>query len=145
DTVLGLPTGRTPIPFYGDLVRRHRAGRIDFSLVTTFNLDEFLGLPPRDPRSYRAFMRTHLFGHVNLPASRINVLNGTRRSERDVVKECVRYERAIERAGGIDVQILGLGANGHIGFNEPADALIAWTHATRLTPATRRANAALFG
>jgi glucosamine-6-phosphate deaminase len=141
DLVLGLPTGRTPIPLYRELVRLHGAGRADFSGATTFNLDEFLGLDPRDPRSYRAFMQTHLFDHVNLPPRRIQFLNG---AARDVDRECRRYERAIDRAGGIDLQILGLGMNGHIGFNEPARALAARTHRTRLTAATRRANASFF-
>jgi glucosamine-6-phosphate deaminase len=139
--VLGLPTGRTPIPLYRELVRLHRAGRADFSRATTFNLDEFLGLSGTDPRSYRGFMQRHLFDGVNLSPRRIHLLNG---ATRDAAAECRRYERAIDRAGGIDLQILGLGANGHIGFNEPARALIASTHATRLTPATRRANAGLF-
>lgn len=141
DVVLGLPTGRTPIPLYRELVRLHEAGRADFRGVTTFNLDEFLGLGPRDPRSYRAFMQRHLFDRINLPPTRIQFLNG---ATRDVDRECRRYERAIDRAGGIDLQILGLGTNGHIGFNEPARSLVAWTHATRLKPATRRANAGLF-
>jgi glucosamine-6-phosphate deaminase len=141
-TVLGLPTGRTPIPLYRELVRLHRAGRADFRRAATFNLDEFLGLGPRDPRSYRAFMQAHLFDSVNLPARRIHFLNG---ATRDVERECRRYERAIDRAGGIDLQILGLGMNGHIGFNEPARALDARTHCSRLKPATRRANAPLFG
>jgi glucosamine-6-phosphate deaminase len=141
DPVLGLPTGRTPILLYRDLVRLHQAGRADFSRATTFNLDEFLGLDPRDPRSYRAFMQRHLFDHVNLSPRRIQFLNG---ATRDVERECRRYERAIDRAGGIDLQILGLGMNGHIGFNEPARALVARTHCTHLTPATRRANAAFF-
>jgi glucosamine-6-phosphate deaminase len=140
-TVLGLPTGRTPIPLYRELVRLHRAGRADFRRAATFNLDEFLGLGPRDPRSYRAFMQTHLFDSVNLTSRRIHFLNG---ATGDVERECRRYERAIDRAGGIDLQILGLGMNGHIGFNEPARALVAWTHCTRLTPGTRRANAGLF-
>jgi glucosamine-6-phosphate deaminase len=140
--VFGLPTGRTPIPLYRELVRLHRAGRVDFSRATTFNLDEFLGLAARDPRSYRAFMQRQLFDHVNLPARRIQFLNG---ATQDVGRECRRYERAIERAGGIDLQILGLGMNGHIGFNEPARALVARTHCTALKPPTRRANAALFG
>jgi len=138
--VLGLPTGRTPIPLYRELSALHAAGRADFSRATTFNLDEFVGLSARDPRSYHAFMREHLFAHVNL--TRTHVLNGT---AADLDRECGRYERAIARAGGIDVQILGLGANGHIGFNEPAAALHARTHRTRLRPATRRANAFLFG
>lgn len=140
--VFGLPTGRTPIPLYRELVRMHRAGRADFSRATTFNLDEFLGVDPRDPRSYRAFMQEHLFSRVNLSPRRIHFLNG---AAGDVERECDRYERAIARAGGIDLQILGLGTNGHIGFNEPGRALVARTHCTRLTPATRRANAGLFG
>jgi glucosamine-6-phosphate deaminase len=141
DLILGLPTGRTPIPLYRELVRLHRAGRADFRRATTFNLDEFLGLDARDPHSYRAFMQRHLFDHVNLAPRRIQFLNG---AARDVERECRRYERAIDRAGGIDLQILGLGMNGHIGFNEPARALAARTHATRLKPATRRANASFF-
>jgi glucosamine-6-phosphate deaminase len=140
--VLGLPTGRTPIPFYRELVRLHRGKRADFSRATTFNLDEFLGLEPADPHSYRAFMQRHLFDHINLAPRRTHFLNG---ATGDVTRECARYERAIARAGGIDVQILGLGLNGHIGFNEPGRALAARTHCTRLKPATRRANAALFG
>jgi glucosamine-6-phosphate deaminase len=142
DLVVGLPTGSTPIPLYRELVRLYRAGRADFSRATTFNLDEFVGLEPGDPRSYHAFMRRHLFDNVNLFSRRIHMLNGT---ARDLVRECGRYERAIARAGGIDLQILGLGLNGHIGFNEPARALVAATHRARLRVATRRANAALFG
>jgi glucosamine-6-phosphate deaminase len=140
--VLGLPTGRTPIPLYRELARLYAEGAVDFSRATTFNLDEFLGIRADDPRSYQAFMRRHLFDRVNLPARRVNFLNG---AARDVARECARYERAIVRAGGIDLQILGLGSNGHIGFNEPARALVARTHRTRLTPVTRRANASLFG
>jgi glucosamine-6-phosphate deaminase len=139
--VLGLPTGRTPIPLYREVVRLHRLGRADFSRATTFNLDEFLGVAARDPHSYRAFMQRHLFDHVNLSPRRVQFLDG---ATRDVDRECDRYEWAIERAGGIDLQILGLGMNGHIGFNEPARALIARTHCTRLKPGTRRANATFF-
>lgn len=139
---LGLPTGRTPIPLYRELARIHAAGGVDFSRATTFNLDEFAGLAASDSRSYHAFMRRHLFDRVNLQRRRINFLDG---AAPDFAAECARYERAIARAGGIDLQILGLGANGHIGFNEPARALIATTHRTRLTPTTRRANASLFG
>src|SRR5580765_1087731 len=118
-SVLGLPTGRTPIPMYRELVRLHRQGRADFAHTTTFNLDEFLGLAPDDPHSYRSFMQRHLFDHVNLAVSRIHFLNG---AAADPPRECRRYDRAIERAGGIDLQMLGLGMNGHIGFNEPARA-----------------------
>jgi glucosamine-6-phosphate deaminase len=143
--VLGLPTGRTPIPLYRELVRLHAAGRADFSRVTTFNLDEFFGLSGADPRSYRAFMQRHLFDHVNLAPRRIHFLDGAVAPGAAVRRECDRYEQAIDRAGGIDLLILGLGMNGHIGFNEPARALDARTHCSRLKPATRRANAPLFG
>src|SRR5207253_4897514 len=108
---------------------------------TSFNLDEFAGLPSDDPHTYCSFMRTHLFAHVNIPPRKIQFLNG---AAADVDRECTRYERAIARAGGIDLQILGLGANGHIGFNEPGRALIARTHRTTLSAPTRRANAGLF-
>ena len=141
DAVFGLPTGLTPIPLYREIVRLHCGGKIDFSRATTFNLDEFLGLAPDDPRSYRAFMQRHLFDHINISPRRIQFLEGT---ARDVDRECERYERAVERAAGIDLQILGLGLNGHIGFNEPARALMARTHRTRLKTATRRANARFF-
>ena len=141
DIVLGLPTGRTPVPLYAELVSLHRAGQIDFSRASTFNLDEFLGVDAGDPHSYRSFMNRQLFAHVNLRRDRIHFLNG---GASDVRAECARYERAIERAGGIDLQILGLGANGHIGFNEPAASLVAHTHLATLSAATRRANAAMF-
>jgi glucosamine-6-phosphate deaminase len=140
--VLGLPTGRTPIPLYAALVELCRSREIDFSHATTFNLDEFLGVASDDSQSYRAFMRRHLFDHVNLSPRRTHVLNG---ATRDVAGECARFERAIARAGGIDVMVLGLGRNGHIGFNEPDRALITRTHRTRLSGSTRRANAFLFG
>ena len=135
--VLGLPTGRTPVPLYRELVALHQAGRADFSRATTFNLDEFAGVAGSDPHSYRAFMQRYLFSRINLSPRRINFLNG---AAHDAAAECARYERAIARAGGIDLLILGLGANGHIGFNEPADALVAATHRTALSyaPATQR-------
>ena len=140
--VLALPTGRTPIRFYRELAALHRKQAVDFSRVTTFNLDEFTGIAPSDPRSYRAFMQRHLFDHVNLSPRRLHFLNGV---AADAEAECRRYERAIARAGGIDLMILGLGRNGHIGFNEPGPFLIARTHRTRLAGGTRRANRALFG
>lgn len=140
--VLGLPTGRTPVRFYHDLASLAEHGRANFSEATTFNLDEFVGLAAEHPASYRRFMQTHLFSRVNLHQERIHFLNG---AASDLLAECARYEGAIADAGGIDIQILGLGANGHIGFNEPARALHARTHRVVLTPETRRANAALFG
>lgn len=140
--VIGLPTGRTPIPLYAELARLHARGRIDFSRATTFNLDEFVGLGANDPRSYHAFMRQHLFDRVNLDRRRIQFLNGR---ARNLQREVSRYERQLEAAGGLDLVILGIGRNGHLGFNEPAPALPARTHVATLRPATRRANAWLFG
>ncbi|HEY0874722.1 MAG TPA: glucosamine-6-phosphate deaminase [Vicinamibacterales bacterium] len=140
--VLGLPTGRTPLLLYEELVRLHEAGEADFSAATTFNLDEFLGIPSDHPGSYRTFMHRYLFDHVNVDPKRTNFLNG---AAADPVEECERYEREIDQAGGIDLQILGIGTNGHIGFNEPAGELEARTHRVRLKPETRRSNAALFG
>jgi glucosamine-6-phosphate deaminase len=142
DIVLGLPTGRTPIRLYHELGTLHAGGQADFSSATTFNLDEFLGIPPHHPASYRTFMEQHLFSRVNLAPESINVLNGAAPGPD---AECQRYERAIEDAGGIDLQLLGIGTNGHIGFNEPARELVGPTHRVTLTASTRRSNAALFG
>jgi glucosamine-6-phosphate deaminase len=142
DLVLGLPTGRTPIRLYHELGVRHAKGDADFSRVTTFNLDEFLDVGHDHSGSYRAFMQEHLFSRINVPESRINVLNGV---AADPAEECERYERAIADAGGIDLQLLGIGTNGHIGFNEPARELAARTHRVALKASTRRSNAALFG
>jgi glucosamine-6-phosphate deaminase len=127
--VLGLPTGRTPIALYNELASLFMQGRVDFSQATTFNLDEFVGIPPSHPGSYRSFMETHLFARVNINPSRVNFLHG---DVGDLDAECTRYERAIEEAGGIDLQILGIGTNGHIGFNEPARELQSRTHRVRL-------------
>src|SRR5688572_15339650 len=140
--VLGLPTGNTPIPMYGALVRAYEQGRADFSRATTFNLDEFAGLGKRDPGSYRAFMNAVFFDHVNLPAARAHMPDGRAKDWR---REIVRYERRIERAGGLDLAVLGVGGNGHLGFNEPGPSLDAHTHRVALRPETRRANAHLFG
>lgn len=140
--VLGLPTGRTPLPWYRALAALHARGQSDYSTVTTFNLDEFVGLEPTHPGSYRAYMREHLFRHVNVPPRRTHFLDG-RASDLDA--ECGRFEESILRAGGIDLQILGIGSNGHIGFNEPAPALQPWSHRVKLTLASRKANAGFFG
>lgn len=139
--VFGLATGRTPITLYEELSRLTSARGLDWSKATTFNLDEFVGLHPDVPGSYRRFMQEHLFRHTNLDPRRINFLVGTANPD----EECLRYERAIAEAGGIDIQILGIGTNGHIGFNEPGAVLDARTHRVRLRPETRRSNAALFG
>ena len=140
--VLGLPTGRTPIRMYQELVSLASHGRVDFSRIRTFNLDEFLGLDPSHPGSYRMFMEDHFFRDARLHADQVNFLNG---AAVDPDAECARYEAAIADAGGIDLQVLGIGTNGHIGFNEPAPQLQARTHRVRLKPETRRSNAALFG
>jgi glucosamine-6-phosphate deaminase len=140
--VLGLPTGRTPLGLYRELRERSGGDRIDWSKVRTFNLDEFAGLGRSDPHSYRAFMQAELFDHVSIDPANIGFLDG---SAPDLKGECARYEAAIEAAGGIDLQILGIGANGHIGFNEPAGGLCANTHIAHLTRETREANAARFG
>jgi glucosamine-6-phosphate deaminase len=140
--VIGLPTGRTAIPVYAALRKLHAAGGCDFSRVTTFNLDEFVGVDPDAPGSFRYFMEEHLFQHVGVDRSRIHFLDGR---AGDLAKECARYEAAIEAAGGLDLQWLGLGANGHIGFNEPGKTLPSVTHRVSLHEVTRRENAALFG
>lgn len=140
--VLGLAAGRTPVPLYAELKARHAGGTADFSRVTTFNLDEFVGIPAGAAGSFRNFMEDRLFSGVNVPSTSINFLDGM---ATDTTAECLRYETAIVNAGGIDLQILGIGANGHIGFNEPAQELTATTHQTMLLPPTRQANAALFG
>jgi glucosamine-6-phosphate deaminase len=139
---LGLPTGRTPVAAYAELRRLHAAGEADFARATTFNLDEFAGIPPSHPGSFRTFMERHLFQGINLPPARIRFLDG---AAPDLDAECERYEAAIEAAGGIDLLLAGIGTNGHIGFNEPGAALMARTHRVRLADSTRRDNAVLFG
>ena len=140
--VLGLPTGRTPIATYAELRRLHGAGRADFSRASTFNLDEFAGVAASHPGSFRTFMNTHLFDSVTVAPPRIHFLNGT---ASDLDAECARFEAEIADAGGLDLQILGIGGNGHIGFNEPGEELVAATHRVTLADSTRRDNAALFG
>ena len=119
-----------------------RCRKADFSHAYTFNIDEFVGLRPTDRGSFSAFMQTHLFRHINLPDSHVHFLDGR---APDLKAECSRFEREISRLGGIDLLLLGLGTNGHIGFNEPATSLQGRTHRARLTPETRRANAEGFG
>ena len=140
--VLGLPTGRTPLGLYRELRERSGGDRIDWSQVRTFNLDEFAGLAPSNPNSYRAYMQAELFDHVSIDPAHIGFLNG---AAPDLLEECRRYEAAIEAVGGIDLQVLGIGANGHIGFNEPADGLCAFTHIAELEQESREANAQRFG
>ena len=140
--VLGLPTGRTPIALYAELARITRDEGLDWSRVRTCNLDEFVGLNEETPGSYRRFMQEHLFRHVNIAPEHIGFLNG---GAAQLEAECERYERQIADAGGIDIMVLGIGANGHIGFNEPCDVLPARTHHVLLEEPTRAANALWFG
>lgn len=140
--VLGLPTGRTPVPMYRALVALHRQTRVDFSGATTFNLDEFVGLPAAHRGSYRAFMQRNLFRHVNLNPARTHLPDG---NAADPYAEAVRYDAAIAAAGGLDIAVLGIGANGHIGFNEPATELPAGTNVVKLRQSSRVGNAAAFG
>ena len=141
-SVIGLPTGRTSLTVYDALVTLHEAGEADFSQAHTFNIDEFVGLPSSDKRSYCAFMQKHLFTRINLPAGHIHFLNGGATNHE---AECARFEREIASLGGMDLLLVGIGGNAHIGFNEPARLLETRTHRARLALETRRSNAPLFG
>ena len=135
DSVLGLPTGDTPVGMYQALVRMYNQGLVDFSKVVTFNLDEFYGLSPDCHQSYRHYMQEQLLDHVNLRNENVYILNGT---VTDVEKECRRYEKEIYHHGGIDLQVLGIGPNGHIGFNEPGSGWGTVTRLVTLLEETRR-------
>lgn len=139
--VLGLATGSTPIGTYDQLVEWYNKGDLDFSEVTTVNLDEYKGLPRTNDQSYYYFMHQHLFDRVNVDPERTNVPNGM---EPDAEKECGRYEELIRSLGGVDLQLLGLGHNGHIGFNEPGEAFEKETHCVDLTESTIEANKRFF-
>ncbi|UFJ39539.1 glucosamine-6-phosphate deaminase [Brevibacillus humidisoli] len=139
--VLGLATGGTPMGLYQELIRLHREEQLDFVDVTTFNLDEYVGLTPDDPNSYRSFMQQHLFSQINIRAERTYIPCG---DASDLSLVCRRYEELIRQAGGIDLQILGIGANGHIGFNEPGADPGEGTRVVRLAAHTRQANARFF-
>jgi glucosamine-6-phosphate deaminase len=142
DLVLGLATGRTVERVYARLVELHRAGRLDFARCRTFNLDEYIGLAADDQHSFRHTMNRLLFDQVNIELANTQVPDG---AAADLKAEAARYEALIRAAGGIDLQLLGLGAAGHIGFNEPLSALMSRTRDKALTPTTRRQNAAAFG
>ena len=139
--VLGLATGSTPIGTYDQLVEWYNKGDLDFSEVTTVNLDEYKGLPRTNDQSYYYFMHQHLFDRLNIDPERTNVPNGM---EPDAEKECGRYEELIRSLGGVDLQLLGLGHNGHIGFNEPGEAFEKETHCVDLTESTIEANKRFF-
>lgn len=139
--VLGFATGRTMEIVYAELARMNACEALDFSLVSTFNLDEYVGLPPTDPHSYRHYMNEHLFSKVNIDFRNTHLPNGM---ADDLAAECAAYEHAIADCGGIDLQILGIGASGHIGFNEPLSALQSRTREKALAPATIDQNSPLF-
>lgn len=140
-SVLGLATGSTPLGTYAELVKAYSSGRISFRDVTTFNLDEYAGLDPDNDQSYRWFMNHNLFDHVDIDKSKTHVPDGLCENSHTM---CDEYEKAIEAAGGIDIQLLGLGHNGHIGFNEPSDEFPIATHKVELTASTIEANSRLF-
>jgi len=139
--VLGLATGGTPVGCYRELVRMHKEEKLDFSRVVTFNLDEYIGLPPTHPQSYRYFMNENLFNHVNIRMENTHIPDGM---TDDPQKTCEEFEKAIETAGGIDLQLLGIGANGHIAFNEPGSPFNSRTRVVEISEQTRKDNARFF-
>lgn len=141
DCVLGLATGSSPIGTYQQLVDWYHKGDVDFSGVKSVNLDEYRGLPKSDPQSYDYFMHEHFFDHVNIKPENINLPNG---EAPDPDAECARYDKVIESLGGVDLQLLGCGRNGHIGFNEPGDCFAKGTHCVDLAESTIEANKRFF-
>ena len=141
DCVLGLATGSSPVGIYKELVRRYEEGNLDFSRVTTVNLDEYRGLDKEDPQSYAYYMKENLFSHVNIPMENTHLPDGR---EEDSEKACEEYNRILRAAGRQDIQLLGIGHDGHIGFNEPADHFPKETHCVDLAEPTIEANARFF-
>lgn len=141
DLVLGLATGSTPVGMYAELAKKYQKGEISFKAVTTVNLDEYYPIEPTNDQSYRHFMNKNLFDQIDIDKANTHVPCGT---AKDPAAEGARYEKLIDSLGGIDVQVLGIGQNGHIGFNEPAQALVMDTHVTDLTESTIRANSRFF-
>ena len=141
NSVLGLATGSTPLKPYNHMIRLYEQGAVDFSKVTTFNLDEYCKLDVEDKNSYHSFMHENLFDHINIPEERIHFLDG---NAADLNAECKQYEESIRAAGGIDIQLLGIGSNGHIAFNEPSDSFQRWTHVVSLKESTIQDNSRFF-
>jgi len=141
NAILGLPTGRTPEGMYHYLTEDYKNEGLDFSGIRTFNLDEYLGLDLTHPNSYHYFMKQKFFKHININKNNTYIPNG---KTKDIDKECKEYEQKIADAGGIDIQILGIGKNGHIGFNEPSNSLKLETHLVELTENTIKSNSELF-
>ena len=141
NSVLGLATGSTPLKPYSQMIELYKKGVVDFSKITTFNLDEYVNLDVNDKNSYHSFMHENLFDHINIPEENINFLDG---NAEDPEEECRRYEEKIKAAGGIDIQLLGIGSNGHIAFNEPADCFQRWSHVVTLKESTVKDNSRFF-
>ena len=141
DSVLGVATGGTPIGMYTRLVKRYRSGNLSFKSAITFNLDEYVGVRQEEPESYHFYMTQHFYQYINLPESNRNIPNGM---AADLTVECERYESAIATSGGIDLQVIGIGQNGHIGFNEPGTSYHSKTHVIELADSTRKVNAKYF-
>ncbi len=140
-SILGLATGGSPVGMYEELVKRQQAGQVSFKDVITFNLDEYVGLDRKSPASYWTFMHEQLFNHVDIKEENIHLPNG---KAEDLAEECVAYDARIKEAGGIDLQLLGIGVNGHIGFNEPGTPFESLTNIVELTESTRTENAIYF-
>ncbi len=141
DLVLGLATGSTPLGLYKELIKMHKEEGLDFSKVTTFNLDEYIGIDYQDPNSYHYYMENNLFNHINIDRNNTFIPDANRK---DIESYCREYDRLIEEKGGIDLQILGIGINGHIGFNEPDEELNVGTSIVNLTESTIKANSRFF-
>ncbi len=141
ESVLGLATGSSPLGTYDGLIKAYNNGEVDFSKVTTINLDEYIGLAPDNDQSYRYFMETNLFSKINVRKDFTFVPDGC---AKDIKKECKEYDERISALGGIDIQLLGIGLDGHIGFNEPCDVFVKETHLVDLDPSTIEANARFF-
>ncbi|GHV18133.1 glucosamine-6-phosphate deaminase [Spirochaetia bacterium] len=139
--VLGLPTGSTPLGVYRRFIELHRAGKLSFSRAATFNMDEYVGLPEDHPQSYHRFMWDNLFSHINIKRENVHILNGM---AQDLEAECESYEKQIQTYGGIDLFLGGMGADGHIAFNEPGSSLSSRTRVKSLTMDTKIANARFF-
>ena len=141
DSVLGLATGSTQLPLYKELIKLHKEGTVDFSKITTFNLDEYVGLSSEHPSSYHSYMWKNFFSFINIKKHKIHIPNGL---TPDISDHCKQYEGNIRASGGIDLQILGLGSDGHIGFNEPSSSLSSRTRIKTLTKKTIEDNSTLF-
>ncbi|MFW6006760.1 MAG: glucosamine-6-phosphate deaminase [Bacillota bacterium] len=141
DSVLGLATGSTPKGMYQELIKMYQKDELDFSRVTTFNLDEYYDISPDNPQSYHYYMYNNFFKHINIKPENYHLLDGT---VDDVEKECNQYDEKIRESGGIDLQVLGIGPNGHIGFNEPGEQLNVTTHLVDLAEETIQANSRFF-